>query len=47
MRLDDQPWLATSATRAVMAALEAAGGPGCACPASPGTAAAAIRRSVS
>lgn len=30
MRLDDQPWLSASATRAVMAALEAAGGPGCA-----------------
>lgn len=30
MRLDDQPWLTASATRAVMAALEAAGGPGCA-----------------
>lgn len=30
MRLDDQPWLRASATRAVMAALEAAGGPGCA-----------------
>lgn len=29
-RLADQPWLKTSATRAVMAALEAAGGPGCA-----------------
>jgi len=30
MRLDDQPWLTDSATRAVMAAREAAGGPGCA-----------------
>ena len=30
MRLDDQPWLKAPATRAVMAALEAAGGPGCA-----------------
>ena len=30
MRLDDQSWLTTSATRAVMAALEAAGGPDCA-----------------
>ncbi|GLS00730.1 poly(A) polymerase/tRNA-nucleotidyltransferase [Brevundimonas denitrificans] len=30
IRLDDQPWLKASATRAVMAALEAAGGPGCA-----------------
>ena len=30
MRLDDQPWLTASATRAVVAALEAAGGPGCA-----------------
>ena len=30
MRLDDQPWLRASATRAVMAALEATGGPGCA-----------------
>ncbi len=30
MRLDDQPWLTAPATRAVMAALEAAGGPGCA-----------------
>ena len=30
VRLDDQPWLAAPATRAVMAALEAAGGPGCA-----------------
>lgn len=29
-RLADQPWLKASATRAVMAALEAAGGPGCA-----------------
>ena len=29
-RLDDQPWLTAPATRAVMAALEAAGGPGCA-----------------
>jgi poly(A) polymerase len=29
-RLTDQPWLTASATRAVMAALEAAGGPGCA-----------------
>lgn len=29
-RLADQAWLAASATRAVMAALEAAGGPGCA-----------------
>lgn len=29
-RLSDQPWLSASATRAVMAALEAAGGPGCA-----------------
>lgn len=29
-RLDDQPWLTASATHAVMAALEAAGGPGCA-----------------
>lgn len=28
--LADQPWLTASATRAVMAALEAAGGPGCA-----------------
>ena len=28
--LSDQPWLTASATRAVMAALEAAGGPGCA-----------------
>ncbi|WP_439476181.1 CCA tRNA nucleotidyltransferase [Brevundimonas sp.] len=30
MRLNDQPWLTAPATRAVMAALEAAGGPGCA-----------------
>jgi poly(A) polymerase len=30
VRLDDQPWLTASATRAVMGALEAAGGPGCA-----------------
>lgn len=30
MRLDDQSWLTASATRAVMAALEAAGGPDCA-----------------
>jgi poly(A) polymerase len=30
MRLDDQPWLTAPATRAVMAALEAAGGSGCA-----------------
>ena len=30
MRLPDQAWLTASATRAVMAALEAAGGPGCA-----------------
>lgn len=30
LRLTDQPWLAASSTRAVMAALEAAGGPGCA-----------------
>jgi poly(A) polymerase len=30
LRLDDQPWLTAPATRAVMAALEAAGGPGCA-----------------
>ena len=30
VRIDDQPWLTASATRAVMAALEAAGGPGCA-----------------
>ena len=29
-RLDDQPWLRAPATRAVMAALEAAGGPDCA-----------------
>ncbi|MCS6627165.1 CCA tRNA nucleotidyltransferase [Roseibacterium beibuensis] len=29
-RLSDQPWLTAKATRAVMAALEAAGGPGCA-----------------
>ena len=29
-RLDDQPWLTAPATCAVMAALEAAGGPGCA-----------------
>ena len=29
-RLSGQPWLTASATRAVMAALEAAGGPGCA-----------------
>ena len=29
-RLSDQPWLTAPATRAVMAALEAAGGPGCA-----------------
>jgi poly(A) polymerase len=29
-RLDDQPWLKASATRAVMAALQAAGGPDCA-----------------
>ena len=29
-RLSDQPWLTASSTRAVMAALEAAGGPGCA-----------------
>ncbi|MDO9076364.1 MAG: CCA tRNA nucleotidyltransferase [Brevundimonas sp.] len=29
-RLDDQPWLTAPATRAVMAALEAAGGPDCA-----------------
>ncbi len=29
-RLDNQPWLTAPATRAVMAALEAAGGPGCA-----------------
>ncbi|WP_332660766.1 CCA tRNA nucleotidyltransferase [Brevundimonas sp.] len=30
IRLTDQPWLTASSTRAVMAALEAAGGPGCA-----------------
>jgi poly(A) polymerase len=30
VRLDDQPWLTAPATRAVMAALEAAGGPDCA-----------------
>lgn len=30
VRLGDQPWLTAPATRAVMAALEAAGGPGCA-----------------
>ncbi|MDQ3125663.1 MAG: CCA tRNA nucleotidyltransferase [Pseudomonadota bacterium] len=30
MRLDDQPWLTAPATRAVMTALEVAGGPGCA-----------------
>ncbi|MDP3368565.1 MAG: CCA tRNA nucleotidyltransferase [Brevundimonas sp.] len=30
VRIDDQPWLTAPATRAVMAALEAAGGPGCA-----------------
>jgi len=30
LRLTDQPWLMAPATRAVMAALEAAGGPGCA-----------------
>ena len=30
LRLIDQPWLTASSTRAVMAALEAAGGPGCA-----------------
>ncbi|MDI1325885.1 MAG: CCA tRNA nucleotidyltransferase [Brevundimonas sp.] len=30
LRLTDQPWLTASSTRAVMAALEAAGGPGCA-----------------
>lgn len=30
LRLTDQPWLAAASTRAVMAALEAAGGPGCA-----------------
>lgn len=29
-RLSDQPWLTASATRAVIAALEAGGGPGCA-----------------
>lgn len=29
-RLSDQPWLTAAATRAVMAALEASGGPGCA-----------------
>lgn len=29
-RLTDQPWLTASSTRAVMAALEAVGGPGCA-----------------
>ncbi len=29
-RLENQPWLTAPATRAVMAALEAAGGPGCA-----------------
>ncbi len=29
-RLDDQPWLTAPQTRAVIAALEAAGGPGCA-----------------
>jgi len=29
-RLSDQPWLTASSTRAVMAALEAVGGPGCA-----------------
>ncbi|MGV8929727.1 MAG: CCA tRNA nucleotidyltransferase [Brevundimonas sp.] len=29
-RLEDQPWLTAPATRAVMAALEGAGGPGCA-----------------
>jgi len=29
-RLQNQPWLTASSTRAVMAALEAAGGPGCA-----------------
>ena len=29
-RLNDQPWLTAPATRAVIAALEAAGGPGCA-----------------
>ncbi|HWQ85707.1 CCA tRNA nucleotidyltransferase [Brevundimonas sp.] len=30
VRLTDQPWLTAASTRAVMAALEAAGGPGCA-----------------
>ncbi len=30
VRIDDQSWLTAPATRAVMAALEAAGGPGCA-----------------
>ena len=30
VRIDDQPWLTAPATRAVMAALEAAGGSGCA-----------------
>ena len=30
VRLKDQPWLNASSTRSVMAALEAAGGPGCA-----------------
>ena len=30
VRIPDQPWLTASATRAVMAALEAVGGPGCA-----------------
>jgi poly(A) polymerase len=30
VRLTDQPWLTASSSRAVMAALEAAGGPGCA-----------------
>ena len=30
VRIADQPWLTASATRTVMAALEAAGGPGCA-----------------
>ncbi|MFN3537578.1 MAG: CCA tRNA nucleotidyltransferase, partial [Brevundimonas sp.] len=29
-RLSDQPWLTAPQTRAVIAALEAAGGPGCA-----------------
>ena len=29
-RLQDQPWLTSAATRAVFAALEAAGGPDCA-----------------